>query len=92
MQLLASFIRDHRKLQQLTLDQVVENSDNRISKAYISKLENNKIKRISLDMLVALAEGLSVDPHRLLDIYLGKGHGRNFDRTAQRNRMEPESS
>jgi HTH-type transcriptional regulator, competence development regulator len=63
-QYLAS-IRSDRKL---TLRQVEEATDNEVSNAYLSQIENDKIKQPSPNVLHALSEIYSIDYGRLMEM------------------------
>lgn len=63
-QYLASICADRK----LTLRQVEEATDNEVSNAYLSQIENDKIKQPSPNVLHALSEIYSIDYERLMEM------------------------
>ena len=55
----------------LTLRDVEERSGKRITNSYISRLINGKVDNLRLETILALAEGLNVNPHDILSAASG---------------------
>lgn len=55
----------------LTLRDVEEKSGKKITNSYISRLINGKVNNLKLDTIMALAEGLDVNPHDILSAASG---------------------
>jgi transcriptional regulator with XRE-family HTH domain len=71
---LGSYVKRVLQQKQLKLRDVERRSQGQITNGYISGIMNDKIKNFSLDKLKALAAGLDVDPHTILDAALGESH------------------
>jgi transcriptional regulator with XRE-family HTH domain len=56
----------------LTLRNIEVNSGRKISNSYISKILNGKVKNPTADKIVALAQGLKVDPHEVFTAISGE--------------------
>ena len=69
---LADYVRRIRKEKGLSLKDVEEQSGRRISKGYISQIENRYYINPTRDKLIALALGLGVTEDEIFDIARGK--------------------
>jgi transcriptional regulator with XRE-family HTH domain len=69
---LGNFVKRVVRQKQLKLRDVERRSQGQITNGYISGIMNDKIKNFSLDKLKALAVGLDIDPHAILDAALGE--------------------
>lgn len=78
---LGSYVKRVIQQKQLKLRDVERRSHGQITNGYISGIMNGKIKNFSLDKLKALAVGLDVDPHAILDATLGESYQLAFQTT-----------
>jgi len=78
---LGSYVTRVIRQKQLKLRDVERRSQGQITNGYISGIMNDKIKNFSLDKLKALAVGLDVDPHAILDAALGEPRQMAFQGT-----------
>jgi transcriptional regulator with XRE-family HTH domain len=65
---LGQYLASIRADRKLTLRQVEEATDNEVSNAYLSQIENDKIKQPSPNVLHALSEIYSIDYERLMEM------------------------
>lgn len=68
---LALFVRRMRIEKRLSLNDVVRESGNKITNAYVSRIENGHVQSPSPPMLVALAKGLGVSEDELFVLVRG---------------------
>src|SRR5262245_3938119 len=69
---LAAYVEATRQAKSLTLMDIEENSNGKISNAYVSRIENGLVTKLSPDKVVALASGLRVPPHEVFHIVFGQ--------------------
>lgn len=65
---LGQYLASIRADRKLTLRQVEEATDNEVSNAYLSQIENDKIKQPSPNVLHALSEIYAIDYERLMEM------------------------
>jgi transcriptional regulator with XRE-family HTH domain len=68
---LGVFVARTVKQKNLRVREVEAKAGGKISNAYVSGIMSGNVKNLSLDKLVALANGLEVDVHELVDAALG---------------------
>jgi transcriptional regulator with XRE-family HTH domain len=69
---LADYVRRIRQEKGLSTLDVERNSGNQITDGYVSQIENDYVKNVSLQKLKALAKGLGVPEDELLTVARGK--------------------
>ena len=68
---LSKFVKRIREAKKLSTSDVQKASDNRISDAYVSQIENGNVKNVSLEKLTALANGLDIPEIDIIRAALG---------------------
>lgn len=68
---LSKFVKRIREARKLSTLDVQKASDNRISDAYVSQIENGNVKNVSLEKLTALANGLDIPEIDIIRAALG---------------------
>jgi transcriptional regulator with XRE-family HTH domain len=71
---LAEYVQRVRREKRLSLNEVVARSDNQVSNAYVSKVENGLILKVSVPKLKGLAKGLGITEEEILSV--AQGHPR----------------
>lgn len=74
---LSRLVRRAVKEKNLSLNDVHEKSGKQIAKSYVSRIMTGNVRNITLDKLVALADGLGEDPHALFAAYYGRPQRRS---------------
>jgi transcriptional regulator with XRE-family HTH domain len=69
---LREFLKRVMKQKGLTLRDVEQNCGKKITNSYISRVINGKGQNLTLETIVALAEGFEVDPHDIFAAAYGK--------------------
>jgi transcriptional regulator with XRE-family HTH domain len=69
---LSEFLKRVMKQKGLTLRDVEQNCCKKITNSYISRVINGKVQNLTLETIVALAEGFDVDPHEIFAAAYGK--------------------
>ena len=85
---LASLVRRIVKQHDLTLRDVEQRSGGQITNSYISKIISGGIRSVTVEKLMALAQGLNVDPHILFTAACGREAVSESDR--RRNGVDAE--
>src|SRR5215210_921329 len=70
---LAQFVRRVMKQKALNARDIERNSNKRIDNSYISKIINGSVTNLTANAIVALAQGLEVNPHELFTAITGRG-------------------
>jgi transcriptional regulator with XRE-family HTH domain len=70
---LSQFVRRVMKQKALNARDIERNSNKRIDNSYISKIINGSVTNLTANAIVALAQGLGVNPHELLTAISGRG-------------------
>jgi transcriptional regulator with XRE-family HTH domain len=78
---LSQYVRRVMKQRALNARDIERNSGKKIDNSYISKIINGTVTNLTANAIVALAQGLRVDPHELFTIV--SGHGLEQDRDAK---------
>jgi transcriptional regulator with XRE-family HTH domain len=68
---LSHYVRRVMKQRSLNARDVERNSGKKIDNSYISKIINGTVTNLTANAIVALAQGLRVDPHELFTIVSG---------------------
>lgn len=68
---LSKFVKRIREEKNLSTSDVQKASDNRISDAYVSQIENGNVRNVSLEKLTALANGLDIPEVDIIQVALG---------------------
>jgi transcriptional regulator with XRE-family HTH domain len=68
---LSALVRRVMAEKQLTARKVEQASGNKISDGYINKMLTGEVTNLSVEKIVALAKGLSVDPHEVFTACYG---------------------
>jgi transcriptional regulator with XRE-family HTH domain len=69
---LSEFLKRVMKQKGLTLRDVEQNCGRKITNSYVSRVINGKGQNLTLETIVALAEGFDVDPHEIFAAAYGK--------------------
>jgi transcriptional regulator with XRE-family HTH domain len=69
---LIEYVKRIMRQKNLTLRDIEDNSEGKISNSYISKILNGNVKNPSADKIVALAKGLKVDSHEVFTAITGE--------------------
>jgi transcriptional regulator with XRE-family HTH domain len=77
---LSEFVRRIMKLKGLTQKDIERMSGGRITDGYVASITTERATNLSVDKLVALADGLGVDPDELFRVARGLAEGEH-DRT-----------
>lgn len=70
---LSQFVRRLMKQKALNARDIERNSNKRIDNSYISKIINGSVTNLTANAIVALAQGLQVNPHELFTAISGRG-------------------
>ena len=68
---LSEYVNRVMKQKGLTLRDVEQRSGKKITNSYISRVINGKVDNLTLESILALAEGLDVNPHDILSAACG---------------------
>jgi transcriptional regulator with XRE-family HTH domain len=69
---LAQFVRRVMKQKALNARDIERNSNKKIDNSYISKIINGSVTNLTANAIVALAQGLQVNPHELFTAISGR--------------------
>jgi transcriptional regulator with XRE-family HTH domain len=69
---LSEFLKRVMKQKGLSLRDVEQNCAKKITNSYISRVINGKVQNLTLETIVALADGFDVDPHEIFAVAYGK--------------------
>lgn len=69
---LAEYVSRIRGEKNFSVEKVAERSGGAISQAYVNKIENNGVKNVSPEKLLALAKGLGVTQEEIFAVVRGK--------------------
>jgi len=76
---LARFVKREMKKKGLRQRDIAGKAGGVLTKGYLSQIVGGKVSNLTIDLIVALAEGLRVQPHDVFDAAVGKPRGKPSD-------------